>query len=344
MVELKNITGVEIMQTGTHNGDKYTIADLNDIANSFSELKTTLQPYVKLGHNEDQKMLSGDGLPAAGWIENVYVSGEKLLADIVDMPKKIYDLIKNRAYKRVSSEIYWNFKSHGGTIYRRALKAIALLGGDTPAVGSLADVQALYSKREFQYQDDCESHVYDVDVAQFSNDPNKEENDMPDKDKLKPSDDLTGLLAEQKKTAEELYTLKEQLKAEQDRAKLIEKEKAELSKNFSTLTAELRKKEIEGKVEDLVNSKKILPAQRGGCALIFKLQDKIKVYDDTQEDVVSKFFEQSPELLDEKEYTTNEGRKTDDEKEKAVAQSIEKETDYTKARNLYVSRSQEGDN
>jgi monomeric isocitrate dehydrogenase len=63
---------------------------------------------------------------------------ESIMADIKDMPKTIYELVKNKAYKRISSEIYWNLKDASGQVYKRALKAIALLGGDTPAVGSLA--------------------------------------------------------------------------------------------------------------------------------------------------------------------------------------------------------------
>lgn len=143
MPNLKSIPGVEIFAAGTWNGDTYSIQDLDEMVRAFSELKGTVKPSLKLGHTDRQKLIQKDGLPAAGWIGNLYRAGEKLLADFVDIPDKIYQLLKNKAYRKVSSEIYWNIDINGKK-YPRMLSAVALLGADMPAVTTLNDILAMY--------------------------------------------------------------------------------------------------------------------------------------------------------------------------------------------------------
>jgi len=145
------LLGVELFATGTWNDKTFTLEDLQQIVDSFIELSERVKPYLKLGHDEKQALLQEDGLPAAGWITNLYIVGNKLLADFEDVPKIIYELIKAKAYKRVSCEIYINYKAtpeetgKDEKTYPKVLKAVALLGGDTPAVTTLHDVMALYA-------------------------------------------------------------------------------------------------------------------------------------------------------------------------------------------------------
>lgn len=162
-----DIKGVEIFAAGDWNGDTYTEADIKELADNFPATKEYLQPYLKLGHSEDQTLLAEDSLPAAGWISNVYKKGTKLVADFVDMPQKIYDLVKAGAYKRVSSEIFFNVTVNGKQ-YDKALKAVALLGGETPAVQTLEDIYALYqlSSSVRAYAKEAEVRAYHYDPAQ----------------------------------------------------------------------------------------------------------------------------------------------------------------------------------
>lgn len=139
-----DIDAVEIFEAGKWNGDKYTEKDLDDIVESFNAIGDKIKPYVKLGHDNKQQLLQTDGYPAAGWITALSRVGKKLFARFSNIPEKIYNLIKNRAYGRVSSEIYWNLKE-GDNSYRRVLKAVALLGADTPAVTTLNDFINLYT-------------------------------------------------------------------------------------------------------------------------------------------------------------------------------------------------------
>lgn len=141
--DLHQVRNVEIFAAGTWNGDKYTEKDLDAMVQAYQENRETLRFPLKLGHNSEQKMLAEDGLPAAGYVENLRRVGSKLVADFVDIPRKIFELIDNRAYRKVSAEIFWNLTVNGKK-YDRLLSAVALLGQDMPAVQNLSDILAMY--------------------------------------------------------------------------------------------------------------------------------------------------------------------------------------------------------
>lgn len=168
-METFDINDVEIFAAGEWNGDHYTTKDLDTLVESFNKTKESLKPYLKLGHSDQQKLLAEDELPAAGWIANLRRIGEKLVADFVGVPKKIYELIKQGGYKRISSEIYINPKI-AGQIYDKALKAVALLGGATPAVSNLKDIMALYGMQAITLGLDpntgAQFKTYDYDVVE----------------------------------------------------------------------------------------------------------------------------------------------------------------------------------
>jgi len=163
-----DIEGVEIFAAGKPNGHTYTEKDLEEMVKGFYETKSILKPYLKLGHDDNQKLAQRSGMPALGWIENLRKKGKKLVADFVKVPKKIYDLIKAGAYRRISSEIFWNIPVAGKT-YRRLLKAVALLGADTPAVGNLNDIINLYSIPVMEpYETDSEFQEYEFAIDGIS--------------------------------------------------------------------------------------------------------------------------------------------------------------------------------
>ena len=129
------IRGVEIFATGTHNGDHYTEQDLDDMVEAFNALD--VRPALKVGHTKDKI-----GGPAYGWITNLKRAGSKLVADFESMHDSVIEAIRKRAYDRVSSEIYFNLE-RGGKKFRRALKAVALLGAEVPAVAGLTPLHKL---------------------------------------------------------------------------------------------------------------------------------------------------------------------------------------------------------
>lgn len=132
----------EIFSAGTWNGDEYTTEDIDTIIESFYALKDEVKPFVKLGHDESKWK---DGNPALGWVQDLKRMGTKLVATFKDVPAKLKEAIKKGLYKRVSSEIFFNYKSEG-KVYKKALAAVAFLGADMPAVKDLADLDAYLSQ------------------------------------------------------------------------------------------------------------------------------------------------------------------------------------------------------
>ena len=320
--DLKSLNGVEIFATGKWNGDTYTQEDLQEMVNSFIPLKQTLQPFVKLGHNEKQSLLAKDGLPAAGWIENIYIQGNKLMADIVDMPATIYELVKNKAYKRISSEIYWNLKDATGTVFKRALKAIALLGGDTPAVGSLADVQALYAKKQVS---DLDGEIKFAEIEYF-----KKEDTM-ELEKLQAQvTELTSKLEAKGKEFSELEKAHETL----------EKAKADADAKVSEFEFSILKNEVEKKVTDLISRKKMLPAQKQFAIDTLMTQVDVKTYSENKEGMLDdnslvKMFEEGADVVDTEEVTGDEQPADEKAKEEEKAKEVKEATSYEEAKKVY---------
>lgn len=141
-----NLSGVELMTIGDPDGRgiDFTVSDLTAIANSFSALNLAGRVPLKFGHNDEQPLT--DGQPALGWVSRLWVEGAKLLADFVDLPKVVYDAVKQGLYKFVSVELLRNVRA-GTRELPWVLDAVALLGADQPAFGTLRDLQSLTLRR-----------------------------------------------------------------------------------------------------------------------------------------------------------------------------------------------------
>ena len=66
------------------------------------------------------------------------------------MHDSVVKAMRARAYDRFSSEIYFNLK-RGGKTFRRALKAVALLGSEVPAVAGLTPLHKMEFAAEGEY-------------------------------------------------------------------------------------------------------------------------------------------------------------------------------------------------
>lgn len=254
MPQLFKKQNVEVFSVGEWNGDEYTLADLNEMVVAFEETKAGMQPYLKLGHDPKQKLIQADGLPAAGWIERLYVRGEKLIADFGDIPKKVFELIQNQAYKKVSCEIFWNSKFNGKE-YRRVLSAVALLGADTPGVQNLSDILALYGVESVP------ANLKIYNAFEFSDSKlNQKGGNMPEKelqDKLE--SDLKLAQDALKASETEIAELK-QFKADAEAKALVAEQEAQAAK-IKAYVAELKAEKLcspamEGLVTELLGETK----------------------------------------------------------------------------------------
>lgn len=145
----KALYGAEIFAAGTWNGLTFTRQDLDGIITSFDALGLSGRVPLKFGHNQDQPLT--DGQPALGWVSRIYRQGEKILADFIDMPTSIYEMVRSGLYKFVSVELLKNVMA-GTRNIPWVLDAVALLGADQPAVGTLKDLQSLTMARKIAFR------------------------------------------------------------------------------------------------------------------------------------------------------------------------------------------------
>ncbi len=124
------IRAVEIFKAGTWNADTYDVADLDDIIAAFEQLD--FRPPLKLGH--------GEGKRAVGFVKRLWRSGTSLFADLAGIPQAVYEEIKQGAWPGRSVEVMWGLERLGRK-FRRALTALAFVGGDLPAVAGLAPIE-----------------------------------------------------------------------------------------------------------------------------------------------------------------------------------------------------------
>lgn len=129
-----------------------TVADFKNMVAAFNDLKGKYMFPLKLGHNDGQKLLKNDGLPAAGWIANLRLDGDTLISDFVDVPEGVAKLIDAKALRAKSIE-YMRNVTVAGKRYPIVLIGCALLGENLPAVDSLNDIADLYTAASLQAPD-----------------------------------------------------------------------------------------------------------------------------------------------------------------------------------------------
>ena len=161
-VDLDGVEWAHVCKTIDANGNEVdlTDAELDEIVNSSKALIETgiLKVPLRLGHNDEQKLLMGDGEPATGWLKGFRRDGKKLLADMKKVPAKLGSLIESGAYGPRSLAFRNRFEYEGKT-YRNVPHHGALLGATAPAIKGMDDIIALYREADIALNDDPELTV-----------------------------------------------------------------------------------------------------------------------------------------------------------------------------------------
>lgn len=145
---------VEIFGVGEWQGQnmkkpfKFTMEMVRKIVANTMKVENKISMPIKLGHTNKQIFNQTDGQPALGWLKNVKLKGEKIVADLTNIPEVLMKAMKKGLFKQVSVEI-GNTKSVGPHV-----TALAVLGADLPAVKSLKDLDQYFSEKNDL--DDCE--------------------------------------------------------------------------------------------------------------------------------------------------------------------------------------------
>ncbi len=128
---------IEIFAVGKWNGMTFKLKDLNGIVAAFNTLGDNHKVPLKFGHNKEQRMT--DGQPSLGWVKSLSVEGDKLIADVTDIPTIVMTAMDKKLYHNVSVELDFDV-THKGNHYPAVLSGVALLGADIPAVNTLKDL------------------------------------------------------------------------------------------------------------------------------------------------------------------------------------------------------------
>lgn len=272
---------------------------------------------IKLGHNEDQPLT--DGQPALGWVSRVYREGDKLLADFTDMPTAVYEMVKTGLYRFVSVELLKNVQA-GTREIPWVLDAVALLGADQPAVGTLNDLQSLTMARRSALR--ARARVaFKRDIKFFSTGDTK----TMDEDKVK------ALLKQQKDELTASFTSQiNAVKTESAQALEAEREKTRKAE------IERHRDAIKSKFESAVKAEAIKPAVREQFYKLTRVEDDAAVMAIKLEDAESYIEEHADKESMSRKTQTQQGDDGKDEEGLRADQILAK-----RAEKLCYSRQQD---
>lgn len=311
---------LEIFSTGKWNGADYSDGDLDNMVENFNILGSKVKAPLKIGHNDKQELVKSDGMPAIGWVQELKRQGNKLIAKVTDIPKKVYELISRKAYRRVSSEIIWNFRD-AGNIYKRVLCGVALLGADMPAVSNLSDILGLYSLNS-------DDENYDIHYC-YIKDEEKEETSIMDNNKIQ---ELENELKAQEEKIVKLSADKDQ-EIESLKLELVKTEKDKVkTKVYSLLEKGLREGKIPPAVKEHFAALIIGEENEQGVVHKYsegeiKSTDKLGMLENLIENMpkIVKFSEETETPKEEEKIKEPEVSKPESEKKDEIAEKVEEE-------------------
>lgn len=258
--ELHTIENVEIFATGTHNGDRYTTKDLDDMVDSFG--KVGFNVPLKAAHNWTESDV------ALGWIENLRRKGSKLVADFTNIPESVFATIKRRGWDAVSSEIFFDIERNKKT-FRRVLKAVGLLGISTPAV----TLKPLHKLEFSETGDTFRTYEYkpqeeDMELKEMAE---KIESLEKERDELKSTNGRGDITVQIAKLQADIITGHEDYKKNSE--ELIKTLSNELKEN-KTKTEEIAKTLRDDKIKSL-SAKLKIPALRPHIEALFSVVSEV---------------------------------------------------------------------
>lgn len=253
---------VEIFRVGKWNGIDFDRSDLQLMAAAFDKLKDNHKVPLKFGHNDEQPFT--DGQPALGWTDSLEVVGDKLVANLTDVPEVVFSAVQNKLYRHVSIELDFGV-SYKGDHYPFVISGIALLGADIPAVNNIGDLtkymaRKLDSTKRAAFTAITHKQTFKVgdpmDIKEMQAKLEAMEKKLNDKDSQ-----LADLAADKAKFERSTTDLQAKVKLQEEAAKKAHFER--------------KKTELTDAAEALVKEGKIAPAQREAFMAQYKDDDSV---------------------------------------------------------------------
>ena len=338
----KTIEGVEIFATGKHRGSEVldiTQDDLAQMVNSFNEIGGMggFKPVLKLGHDDVQKFFGArKGAPNLGFVERLRIEGSKILADFVNVPDALFELIKQRRFNSVSIEMFPQTEFNGRT-FKNVLTAVALLGAELPAVKGLNDLAATLFTEEIEL--DLTGERVEL----------KEQDEMATYNQEQLDQLVEAAVAKAKGEVKAEFTdTVATLTTERDEA-VKAKDTAESA--LRTFEDDTRKADAGRMVDKAIEDGKLLPKQKDmALAFATNLSGTVKMGD--KEQSVTKLFEEFIDSLPTKVELGERGKggtketystaATEvDEKARKIVKASEGKTDYAEARQIVLGEDED---
>lgn len=331
-VKTYKLKGVEVFSTGTWNDTPHDLNSLHAMVDAFDQTKGGWRPFLKLGHDPKQKIAGKvleSGAPAIGWIDRLYVVGTKLLADFDYVNEKVYKMIKARAYRKVSCEIYYNL-DFGGTKYSHLLSAVSLLGAEQPGVMNLDEILGSY-----KFPDHAETELFAFMKKQDTFKEYSQTFELATQEDPAMADDQKSL-----ELAAQLDTQKKEFAAKQEENAALAKEVAELKQFKADADAAKLKAELEAQeakrgayIVGLESKKLLTPATKVLVEQLLSDKKEFTVGDKaaTKEEVLESLLKLSKEAgkvnLDESSLAefAKDKKSKDDDADKEIQDFMKKE-------------------
>jgi hypothetical protein len=261
-IETAEMKNVEILETGTWNGLKVTEKDLDEMVGNFKD--NVLEPFLNLDHDDKytDRVKRALSVVSLGFVSQLKREGNKLIANFIQVPSKVAELIKSGMLKKRSVEFFPKGFRVNGKVFNNVLKAVSFFGADVPAVNSLSnDFEILLKSKEHAV---CLSNNTDAKIIKFENTHggNMETIEVSKKEytelvtfKSTNEPEITKLKAEN----ETLSTSNKELTG---KLEVAEKENKELQTFKNTAIENQKvslKKEAEGFISGIIKDGKLLP-------------------------------------------------------------------------------------
>ena len=252
----------EIFAPGTWNKTwTFTTKDLDEIVANFKALGDNHHVPLKFGHNDAQSMT--DGYPALGWVSDVWVKDDKLIAKFESVPTIVKKAFDAKLYRHVSVELDVDVE-HRGKKYKYVLSAVALLGADIPAVNTLNDLMHYLDGGERLAASRRE--MFSTVQGNLTTEP--EEGKEMDKKEIQEA--IAAAIAPIEANVAKFSTENATLKAENDALKAAQAKQTEVE---AASKVKLHRESLTAKLETAVKGGILTPAQREGALRFMRIAD-----------------------------------------------------------------------
>lgn len=239
-VETIDLLGVAVATAGEWKGKFWGPEELAEMVRADEAAHKLVQPVFKIEHVE-----AG---PAYGWLGPLRMEGETIYADIMSIPKTLFDEIKQGRYSRLSPEILndWTEPSTQET-FKHVLSAVVVLGVQMPAMTSLpglSEFKALEGEKIYLGDEEdlaLTGTIYELvsfAVDDKANKADEEDESMADEKALKEREDA--IAAQETAMKDKFAAAQKEL---DDRSEKLHKTRVE--EGMKTVMAKIEPKEIE---------------------------------------------------------------------------------------------------